>query len=54
VAQQQEPQQPDPESIDIDFEEMARRRRIRELISMVCTGIVVTAMVVTFYRILTS
>jgi hypothetical protein len=55
VAQQQEPeQQPGPESIDINFAEMARRRQIREVISMVCTGIVVIAMVMTFYRILTS
>jgi hypothetical protein len=51
---QQQQQQPDPRSIDFVFTQMARRRVIREWVSMIFTGVVVTAMVVTFYRILTS
>ena len=49
----QEPQ-PGPESIDFAFSRMARRRLIRERVSMICAGVLVTAMVVTFYRILAS
>jgi hypothetical protein len=48
----QEQQQPDPQSLDFAFLKMARRRVIREWISMIFTGVVVTAMVLTFYRIL--
>jgi hypothetical protein len=33
---------------------MAKRRLLRERISMVFAGLLVTAMVVTFYRILVS
>jgi hypothetical protein len=47
-------QQPDPHSIDFLFLRQARRRAIREWASMIATGVVVTAMVLTFYRILTS
>jgi hypothetical protein len=46
--------QPGPESIDFASAQIARRRLIRERISMICAGAIVTAMVVTFYRILTS
>jgi hypothetical protein len=48
------PLPPDPESIDLAHALMARRRRLREAISMICAGVFVTAMVVAFYRILTS
>jgi hypothetical protein len=44
----------DPQSIDFAFQDMAKRRHIREIISMVCAGVIVTVMVVTFYSILTS
>jgi len=54
--QEQEEQnpQPPPQSIDFAFTQMARRRLIRERVSMICAGAIVTAMMVTFYRILAS
>ena len=49
------PQPPhDPQSIDFAFIAMARRRFWRERVSVVLAGVVVIAMVVTFYRILSS
>lgn len=49
-------QQPGPEPSSIDFVHvrMARRRLIRDCLSVIFTGVVVTVMVVTFYRILSS
>ena len=52
VVQQQPP--PDPQSIDGAAFVMAKRRLLRERLSMVLAGLFVTAMVVTFYRILAS
>jgi hypothetical protein len=46
--------QHDPQSIDFAFVEMARRRLLRERVSVILAGAVVIAMVVTFYRILSS
>jgi hypothetical protein len=51
-VQQQPP--PDPQSIDTLAFVMAKRRLFRERLSMVFAGLLVTAMVVTFYRILVS
>jgi hypothetical protein len=45
---------PAPQSIDAAAFVMAKRRLLRERISMVFAGLLVTAMVVTFYRILVS
>jgi len=53
VVQQIEPP-PDPQSIDALAFVMAKRRLLRERLSMVFAGLFVTAMVVTFYRILVS
>jgi hypothetical protein len=44
----------DPQSIDAAVLRIARRRQLRERISVICAGVVVTAMVATFYRILAS
>jgi hypothetical protein len=44
----------DPRSIDGQVVMTARRRQLRERISIICAGILVTAMVVTFYSILVS
>ena len=44
----------DPQSIDFAFMTMARRRLWRERVSVILAGVVVIAMVVTFYRILSS
>ena len=44
----------DPQSIDAAVLRIARRRVIRERISVICAGVVVTAMVATFYSILVS
>jgi hypothetical protein len=44
----------DPQSIDFAFMNMARRRLWRERVSVILAGVVVIAMVVTFYRILSS
>jgi hypothetical protein len=44
----------DPQSIDFAFVAMARRRVWRERASIILAGVVVIAMVVTFYRILSS
>jgi hypothetical protein len=52
VVQQQPP--PDPQSIDALAFVMAKRRLLRERVSMVFAGVFVTALVVTFYRILVS
>jgi hypothetical protein len=52
VVQQQPP--PDPQSIDALAFVMAKRRLLRERVSMVFAGLFVTALVVTFYRILVS
>jgi hypothetical protein len=55
MQHQDQPQPgPGPESIDFAFTEIARRRLIRERVSIICAGAIVTAMVVTFYRILAS
>jgi hypothetical protein len=32
----------------------ARRRQLRERVSVICAGVIVTVMVATFYRILAS
>jgi hypothetical protein len=48
------PEPHDPNSIDYAAAQAARRRLRRERLSMVFAGAFVTAMVVTFYRILTS
>jgi hypothetical protein len=45
---------PAPGSIDDAVMRVARRRQIRERVSFVCAGVIVTVMVVTFYRILAS
>jgi hypothetical protein len=45
---------PGPESIDAEAFRIAKRRLLIERISMVFAGVLVTAMVVTFYRILSS
>lgn len=45
---------PDPQSIDALQFVMAKRRLLRERLSMVFAFAAVTAMVVTFYRILVS
>jgi len=45
---------PDPQSIDALAFVMAKRRLFRERVSMVFAFAAVTAMVVTFYRILVS
>jgi len=49
-------QQPGPEPSSIDFVhvQMRRRRMIRDFVSVIATGVVVTVMVMTFYRILSS
>ena len=44
----------DPQSIDAQVLRTARRRQLRERVSMICAGVVVTAMVATFYSILTG
>jgi hypothetical protein len=44
----------DPNSIDAQVVRVAKRRQLRERISIIFAGIVVTAMVVTFYSILVS
>jgi hypothetical protein len=44
----------DPRSIDAAVVRVARRRQLRERISIIFAGIVVTVMVVTFYSILVS
>ena len=44
----------DPRSIDAAVLKIAKRRQIRERISIIFAGLVVTAMVVTFYKILVS
>jgi hypothetical protein len=44
----------DPRSIDAVVVRLAKRRLLRERISMIFAGAIVTAMVVTFYRILVS
>ena len=44
----------DPQSIDFAFVAMARRRVLRERASVILAGVVVIAMVVTFYSILSS
>jgi hypothetical protein len=44
----------DPQSIDFTFVTMARRRFWRERLAVVFAGVVVIAMVVTFYQILSS
>jgi hypothetical protein len=49
-----DPQTIDPRSIDALVLKIARRRQIRERISMVFAGAVFTAMVVMFYRILVT
>jgi hypothetical protein len=51
-VQQQQP--PDPHSIDALAFVMAKRRLLRERLSMVFAGLLVTGMVMTFYRILVS
>jgi hypothetical protein len=45
---------PDPQSIDSAAFRMAKRRLRLERLSMICACAVVTALVVTFYRILSS
>ena len=52
VVQQQPP--PDPQSIDALAFVMAKRRLLRERLSMVFAGVFVTVMVMAFYRILVS
>jgi hypothetical protein len=49
-----DPQQFDPQSIDAQVLRIARRRQLRERVSMICAGVFVTVMIVTFYRILTG
>jgi hypothetical protein len=44
----------DPNSIDYALMMAARRRQIRERLSVVCVSVLFTAMVATFYRILTT
>jgi hypothetical protein len=44
----------DPQSIDAAVLRVARRRQLRERISMICAGVVVTGMVAAFYSILAS
>jgi hypothetical protein len=44
----------DPNSIDFALMAAARRRQFRERVSVIFAGVLVTAMVVTFYRILVS
>jgi hypothetical protein len=48
--------EPPPTALSIDGAAfvMAKRRLLRERISMIFAGLLVTAMVVTFYRILVS
>jgi hypothetical protein len=48
------PEPQDPSSIDFAVAHIARRRLWRERASAIFAGVVVTAMVVTFYRILTG
>jgi len=45
---------PDPQSIDALAFVTAKRRLFRERVSMIFACVAVTAMVVTFYRILVS
>jgi hypothetical protein len=49
-----DPEAFDPRSIDAAVLRMARRRQFRERVSMIFAGAILTAMVVTFYRILVS
>jgi small neutral amino acid transporter SnatA (MarC family) len=49
-----DPDTSDPRSIDAVVVRMAKRRQLRERISMILAGAIVVAMVVTFYRILVS
>jgi hypothetical protein len=51
-VQQQPP--PDPHSIDALAFVMAKRRLLRERLSLVFAGVFVTVMVMAFYRILVS
>jgi len=44
----------DPQSIDAAVLRIAKRRVLRERVSMICAGVVVTVMVATFYTILTG
>ena len=44
----------DPRSIDAVVLRLAKRRVFRERVSILFAGVLVTAMVVTFYRILTG
>jgi hypothetical protein len=48
------PEPPDPNSIDGAIFRMAKRRRLREIVSMLGAAAVVTALVMTFYSILVS
>jgi hypothetical protein len=47
-----DPEAFDPNSIDRVVLTLAKRRQLRERVSMIFAGVIVTAMVVTFYRIL--
>jgi hypothetical protein len=44
----------DPQSIDALVYDRARRRMVREVVSMVVTGVLVVALFATFYKILVS
>jgi hypothetical protein len=49
-----DPEEVDPRSIDAVVVRLAKRRLLRERVSIIFAGAVVTAMVLTFYRILVS